>query len=42
MFAEPYLCIKLAKSQAEALVFINDTDFIITNEGGKMFLVEKE
>ena len=42
LLADPYLCIKLVKSQAEALVFINDTDFIVTNEGGKMFMVEKK
>ena len=31
-------CLSFAKSgQAEALVFINDRDFIFTNEGGKIF-----
>lgn len=41
-FSKPYLCIKVARGQAEALTFINKTDFIITNEKGKMFLVQKK
>ncbi len=41
-FKNPYLCIKLARGQAEALTFINETDFIISNEKGKLFLVEKK
>jgi hypothetical protein len=41
-FSHPALCIKVARSQAEALTFINDTDFIITNEKGKIFLVQKK
>jgi hypothetical protein len=32
----------VARGQAEALTFINDTDFVITNEKGKMFLVQKK
>lgn len=41
-FNHPNVCIKLARGQAEALTFINDTDFIITNEKGKLFLVQKK
>jgi hypothetical protein len=41
-FDHPALCVKVARSQAEALTFINDTDFVITNEKGKMFLVQKK
>jgi hypothetical protein len=41
-FQKPYFCIKVARGQAEALTFINDTDFVITNEKGKMFLVQKK
>jgi hypothetical protein len=40
--SNPYLCIKMARGQAEALTFINETDFIVTNEKGKLFLVEKK
>jgi hypothetical protein len=31
-FRKPTYCIKLAKGQSEALVFVNNTDFVITNE----------
>ncbi|WP_314000653.1 SdiA-regulated domain-containing protein [Xanthocytophaga flava] len=41
-FQEPYECIKLARSQAEALTYINDTDFIISNEQGTMYRVERK
>jgi hypothetical protein len=41
-FQNPYFCIKVARGQAEALAFVNDTDFVITNEKGKMFLVQKK
>jgi hypothetical protein len=30
------------RNQAEAIAFVNDTDFLITNEQGKMFLVERK
>ncbi len=39
---DPYLCIKVYRNQAEAIAFINETDFVITNEQGRMFLVEKK
>jgi hypothetical protein len=41
-FKKPQICIKVARGQAEALAFVNDTDFVITNEKGKMFLVQKK
>ena len=41
-FAGQKYCIPFGKSgQAEALVFINNTDFVISNEGGKIFKVVK-
>jgi len=42
LLSQPYQCIKLARSQAEALTYINDTDFLITNEQGKIYLVKKK
>jgi hypothetical protein len=42
LLREPYLCIKVYRNQAEAIAFINDTDFIITNEQGKMYRVERK
>jgi hypothetical protein len=39
LLKEPYQCIKLARSQAEALAYINDSDFMITNEQGKIYQV---
>jgi hypothetical protein len=42
LLAEPYQCVKLARSQAEALAYVNDTDFVITNEAGKMYLVRRK
>ncbi len=42
LFQEPALCVKIARSQAEALVYINDTDFLITNEQGKIYKVVRK
>lgn len=42
LLRNPDLCIKVYRNQAEAIAFINETDFVITNEQGKMFLVEKK
>jgi uncharacterized protein YjiK len=42
LLKDPYLCIKVYRNQAEAIAFVNDTDFLITNEQGKMFLVERK
>ncbi len=42
LLSQPYQCIKIARSQAEGLTYINDTDFVISNEGGKMYLVKHQ
>ncbi len=41
-FSKPKHCVKIGKNQAEALAYINDTDFVITNEQRKVFLVKKK
>ncbi|KAA5549499.1 hypothetical protein [Adhaeribacter rhizoryzae] len=42
-FAGEKYCLPFGRSgQAEALVFINNTDFIISNEGGKIFKAVKK
>mgnify|MGYP000899921196 CR=1 FL=1 len=42
-FRKPTYCIKLAKGQAEAIAFINNTDFVITNERkGEIWQVTKK
>jgi hypothetical protein len=42
-FIKPTYCIKLAKGQAEAIAFINNTDFVITNERkGEIWRVKKK
>ena len=41
-FKKPKLCIKIGKGQAEAILFINNQDFIITNEHKRnLYLVKK-
>lgn len=42
LLKDPYLCIKVYRNQAEAIAFVNDTDFMITNEQGKMYLVKRK
>lgn len=42
LLSNPYECIRLPRGQTEALVFVNDTDFVITNEKGNLFLVERK
>ncbi|QHT67087.1 hypothetical protein GXP67_10720 [Rhodocytophaga rosea] len=42
LLTHPNLCIRLPRGQAEALVYVNDTDFVITNEKGKMFMVKRK
>jgi hypothetical protein len=39
---QPALCVKVARTQTEAIRFVNDTDFIITNEQQRIFLVERQ
>ncbi len=42
-FRKPTYCIKLAKGQSEALAFINNTDFVITNERkGEIWQITKK
>ena len=38
-FINPQDCIKIGKMQAEAIIFLNDKDLLITNEQQKMYLV---
>ncbi|CAN5445336.1 hypothetical protein BH23BAC1_BH23BAC1_06380 [soil metagenome] len=39
LLSNPYKCIPFTKgAQSEGLVFINDTDFLISNETGRLFL----
>lgn len=41
-FRKPLYCLKFAQGQTEAIVFINNDDFILTNEAkGEMFLGSK-
>jgi len=38
-----HYCLKIPRGgQAEALVFINDTDFVFSNERGRLFLAERK
>jgi hypothetical protein len=39
LFSKPYLCLKLARGQTEAIAFIDDKHLLITNEKGKIFLL---
>lgn len=42
LLGHPYKCIPFAKgAQAEGLVFVNNDDFLISNETGKLFLAKK-
>ena len=38
-FSHPQKCFRIVKKQAEALVFLNNTDMMITNEQGQIFRV---
>ena len=40
-FAHPQECIKIGKKQEEALVFVNDTDLVMTNEQGTLYSIER-
>ena len=40
-FAHPKECIKIGKKQEEALVFVNDTDLIMTNEQGTLYSIKR-
>ena len=41
-FSKPKSCIKIGRNQMEGLTYINDTDFIITNEQRKIYLVKRK
>lgn len=41
-FDHPLYCLKVARKQTEGLAFVNNTDLLITNEQGEMFLVVKD
>ncbi|GAA4456434.1 hypothetical protein GCM10023189_25680 [Nibrella saemangeumensis] len=41
-FRRPLHCIRLPRGQTEAISFVSPTDFVITNEKGKMFLVSRK
>ncbi len=38
-FSKPKGCFRFVKKQAEALIFINNTDMLVTNEQGEMFRI---
>ncbi len=40
-FNHPLYCLKLAREQTEGLAFVNNTDLLISNEQGALFLVVK-
>jgi hypothetical protein len=41
-FDKPMSCIKMAKGQTEAILFVNNTDFIVTNEYSRdLYLVKR-
>lgn len=42
LLQEPAVCVKVARSQAEALAYINETDFLITNEQGKIYKIVRK
>ena len=39
-FTHPQECIKIGKKQEEALVFVNDTDLVMTNEQGTLYSIK--
>jgi len=41
-FSKPKGCIKIGRNQMEAISYVNDTDFIITNEQRKIYLVQRK
>jgi len=40
-FDTPLYCLKLARRQTEGLAFVNNTDVLVSNESGEVFLVVK-
>ncbi|MCY7353338.1 MAG: hypothetical protein LH606_22200 [Cytophagaceae bacterium] len=41
-FNQPLYCLKLARKQTEGLVFVNNTDLLVTNEQGEIHLIVRE
>ena len=41
-FDHPTNCIKIGKMQEEAIIFVNDTDLLITNEQRNMYLIKRK
>ena len=41
-FKRPISCLKISKKQTEAITYINNTDLVLSNEQGQLFLVEKK
>lgn len=41
-FSKPKSCIKIGRNQMESLAYINDTDFIMTNEQRKIYKVSRK
>jgi hypothetical protein len=40
-FQHPTLCLRVPRGQTEGLAFVNNTDLVMTNERGKMYLIRK-
>ena len=40
-FSHPKECVKIGKLQEEALVFVNDTDLVMTNEQGTLYSIKR-
>ncbi len=40
-FSQPTECIKIGKLQEEALIFLNDTDLLITNEQNRIYKLRR-
>ncbi|GAB3268486.1 hypothetical protein GCM10027347_37970 [Larkinella harenae] len=41
-FRHPTRCLRIPRGQTEGLTFVNNTDLVMTNERGKMYLIQKK
>lgn len=41
-FRQPLRCLRIPRGQTEGLSFVNNTDLVMTNEGGKLYLIKKK
>ncbi|WP_234736491.1 SdiA-regulated domain-containing protein [Tellurirhabdus bombi] len=41
-FGKPNRCLRIPRGQTEGISFVNNTDFVMSNERGKLFLVKKK